>query len=57
MAKYSVKIQNRFKMADILLGLGHGTKRLSCRVRHDTRAHLILYIKVKRTARATLLKY
>ena len=49
MAKTAPKFHSKFKMADFLLGLGYGSKRLFCTSWPDTCVYQIslIYVKVK----------
>ncbi len=53
MAKNTPEFDIKFKMADFLLGLGHGTKRLFFKSWDVTCPCQISYMLLKRTARAT----
>lgn len=48
------KIHDKFKMADFLLGLGHGSKRLFCTSGHDTFVFQVASKQVKRTQGADI---
>ena len=47
MVKTALKLQSKFKMADFLLDLGYGSKRLLCASGLDTFAYQISFIYVK----------